>query len=169
LDEITDVIEAIKTAIQMEKEGYAFYKRAAAQISSEMAKTMFESIANDERTHLDVFQKLFDDNVGNDEWDALVMSSKKYDTIPLFPKDLKEMNDVNPDPNELDALRIAMDNEQSAIDHYTKIIDASSSPDVKQIIEKIIEQEKNHYLILQGEFTHLSSTGYWYELDYLGG
>ena len=38
-----------------------------------------------------------------------------------------------------------------------------------EIIDIIIEQEKNHYFLLEQEFNHLSTTGYWYELDYLGG
>ena len=167
--EITDVMEAIKSAIQMEKDGYAFYKKAAAQTSNEMGRTIFESLANDELTHLDVFQKIFDDEVINSEWDALVESNKKYDSVPIFPKDPKEVDGISPDSNELDALRIAMDSEKESIDHYTKIINASKDPDVKKIIEIIIEQEKNHYSILEGEFSHISSTGYWLELDYLGG
>jgi hypothetical protein len=32
----------------------------------------------------------------------------------------------------------------------------------------IIEQEKNHYFLLEQEFHHINSTGYWFELDYLG-
>jgi rubrerythrin len=169
LEEITDVMEAIKSAIQMEKDGYSFYKKAAAQTSSEMGRTIFESLANDELTHLDVFEKMFNNKVSNKEWDALVESSKKYVSVPIFPKDPKQVDGINPDSNELDALRVAMDTEKNAIDHYTKIINASKDPDVKKIIEIIIEQEKNHYSILEGEFSHLSSTGYWYELDYLGG
>ena len=37
---ITNVKDAIKTAIQMEKDGYSFYEKAAAQTSSDMGRTM---------------------------------------------------------------------------------------------------------------------------------
>ena len=60
MEKFTTVKEAIKTAIQMEKDGYAFYQKAAAQISSDMGRSVFEGIAKDELVHLDVFQKLFD-------------------------------------------------------------------------------------------------------------
>ncbi|MCJ2534005.1 MAG: 50S ribosome-binding GTPase [Candidatus Thermoplasmatota archaeon] len=111
----------------------------------------------------------FEEKISKTEWDKLVDSSKKYQEIPIFPKDLKEISGANPDENELDALRIAMDSEKDAIDYYTEIWENSNDDEVKKIIDEIIEQEKNHYFLLEQEFNHLSSTGYWYELDYLGG
>jgi rubrerythrin len=164
-----EVKEAIKMAIQMERDGYDFYNRAAAQTSSEMGETLFKTLANDELTHLDTFQKIFEDKVGKDEWDSLVDSSRKYANISVFPKDLKAMEGASPDTNELDALHMAMDSEKEAIEYYAKILESTEDEEVKKIIEEIIKQEKNHYLILQEEFNHLSVTGFWYELDYLGG
>ncbi len=160
--------DAIKTAIQMEKDGYSFYKKAAAQTTSDMGKSIFESIADDELLHLEVFKKMFNDIVGKEEWKELVNSSKKYSNVNIFPKDLKEAVGANPDVNEIDALRIAMDSEKEAIDYYTKIRDNLTDYQVKEIINEIIEQEKNHYIILEGEFNHINTTGYWFDLDYLG-
>jgi len=166
---ITNVKDAITTAIQMEKDGYNFYKKAAAQTTSDMGKSVFESIASDELVHLETFQKLFDETVGNQEWEHLVQSNKKYADLNVFPKDLKTMQGVEANPNELDALRIAMDSETEAIDYYTEIQSNTKDKQVKKILDMIIEQEKRHYFLLEQEFSHLSSTGYWYEFDYLGG
>jgi len=168
MPEIENVKDAIKTAIQMERDGYSFYEKAAAQTSSDMGKTIFKSLAADELLHLEVFQKLFDEKVGKEEWYDLVNTSKKYADIPIFPKDLQMVEGANPDTNEIDALRIAMDNEQKAIDYYTKIRKGSSDEKVNEIIDEIINQEKNHYNILEEEFHHINSTGYWFEFDYLG-
>ncbi|KYK21001.1 hypothetical protein AYK21_01240 [Thermoplasmatales archaeon SG8-52-2] len=60
---IENVKDAILTAIQMEKDGYAFYTKAAAQTQSDMGRTIFESLAADEQRHLDVFQKMFEENL----------------------------------------------------------------------------------------------------------
>ena len=163
------VKDAIKTAIQMEKDGYSFYKKAAAQTSSDMGRKIFEGIANDELIHLEVFEKMFKEKVGKNEWNTLVESSKKYADIQIFPKDLKEIEGGKPDSNELDALRIAMDSEKQAIDYYSNIRDHVEDKEVIDIIDEIIQQEKNHYKILEGEFDHLNKTGFWFELDYLGG
>ena len=164
-----DVKNAIKIAIQMEKDGYAFYKKASAQTSSDMGREIFDSLANDEQIHLEVFQKLFKDKIEKSEWNNLVNSSKKYADIDIFPKDLQQIEGANPDTNELDAIKIAMDSEKDAIEYYGKIKEKTKDDDIRKIINEIIEQEKNHYSILQEEFEHLSRTGYWYELDFLGG
>ena len=169
MGKFSSIKESILTAIQMEKDGFSFYQKAAAQTSSDMGKSIFEGIAKDELLHLEVFQKLFEDNVGKSEWDDLVDSSKKYQDLSIFPKDLKAVEGANPDTNELDALRIAMDSEKEAIDYYTVIWENSDDDEVKKIIDVIIDQEKKHYFLLEQEFSHLSNTGYWYELDYLGG
>jgi len=169
MEKFSSVKESILTAIQMEKDGFSFYQKAAAQTSSDMGRSIFEGIAKDELLHLEVFQKLFEDNVGKSEWDDLVDSSKKYQDLSIFPKDLKAVEGANPDTNELDALRIAMDSEKEAIDYYTVIWENSDDDEVKKIIDVIIDQEKKHYFLLEQEFSHLSNTGYWYELDYLGG
>lgn len=169
LAEITDIKDAIKTAIQMEKDGFSFYKRAAAQTESEAGRDIFESIAQDEEVHLEVFQKMFEEKIGRDEWDDLVNSSKKYQDIPIFPKDLKSVEGANPDVNDIDAIRMAMDSEKEAIDYYTEIWTTITDDEVKKIIDKIIEQERNHYYLLQQEFDHLDSIGSWYELNILGG
>ncbi len=164
-----DAKNALKMAIQMEKDGYDFYKKAAAQTSSAMGQSIFESLAGDELIHLDTFQKIFQEKVGKGEWNSLVDSSKKYANLPIFPKDLKAVEGANPDTNELDALHMAMDSEQHAVEYYTKIMEGTEDPEVKRIIKEIIQQERNHYLLLQEEFSHLSNTGFWYEMDYLGG
>lgn len=163
------VKNAVKTAIQMEKDGYAFYTKAAAQTSSEMGRDIFESLAKDEQLHLEVFQKMFQDKIEKSEWDNLVNSSKKYAEIDVFPKDLKQIEGANPDTNELDALEFAMNSEMKAIDYYSEIKDKTNDENIRQIINEIIEQEKNHYSILQEEFDYLGKTGYWYEFDFLGG
>jgi len=48
MTDVENIKNAIKTAIQMEKDGHSFYKKAAAQTTSEMGKSIFESLANDE-------------------------------------------------------------------------------------------------------------------------
>jgi rubrerythrin len=168
MSEIANVKEAIQTAIQMEKDGYAFYTKAASQTSSDMGKTVFESIAKDELVHLDVFEKMFSETVGEEEWNTLVNSSKKYANLNIFPKDLKEIEGESSEVSDLDALRIAMDSEKDAIDYYNKILENLTDEKVKEIIYEIIEQEKNHYKILEGEFHHINSNGYWFEFDVIG-
>lgn len=169
MTKIENVKDAILTAIQMEKDGYAFYTKAAAQTRSDMGRTIFESLAADEQRHLDVFQKMFEEKIGQSEWNDLINSSKKYANIPIFPTDFKEAPGMDPDSTEIDALRIAMDSEKEAIEYYNNIKEKLDNQELKNVINEIIEQEKNHYSLLEKEFNHINTTGYWFEFDYLGG
>ena len=163
-----NINDAIKTAIQMEKDGYAFYKKAAAQTTNELGRTVFESLAADELVHLDTFQKMFQGKINAIEWENLVKSNTKYGDVSIFPKDIKSMKNANPNSDEMDALRMGMDSEKEAIDYYTSVMNTTSDAGIKKILREIIDQEKNHYLILQQEFSHLSSTGLWYSIDSRG-
>jgi rubrerythrin len=169
MSEIRNVKDAILTAIQMEKDGYSFYTKAAAQTESEMGQTIFESLAEDEQRHLVVFQKMFEDKVNKSEWKDLVDSSKKYTTIPIFPTNLNDAPGMDSESTDIDAIRLAMDAEKEAVEYYQKIMDNLEDQDVIKVINEIIEQEKNHYSLLEKEFNHINSTGYWFEFDYIGG
>jgi rubrerythrin len=161
-------MEAIKRAIQMEKDGRAFYLKAAAQTSSRMGREIFDSLANDELLHLDTFQKIFEKKVGKDEWDQLVNTSKKYADLNVFPKDLKAIDGAHPETDELDALNVAMEAEKEAIEFYGTILQETDDPVIKDIIHEIIQQERNHYTLLNEEFTYLGSSGHWYDVGPLG-
>jgi rubrerythrin len=73
-----NVKDAIKTAIQMEKDGHAFYTKAAGQTKNDLGRTVFESLAADELVHLETFQKIFKGKIDSVEWNTLVQSNSKY-------------------------------------------------------------------------------------------
>lgn len=163
-----EVKELIKTAIQMEKDGYEFYNKAAAQTSDDLGRKLFESIAIDEMVHLRTFQKMFDDEMGEEEWMAVEKTAVKHKDIPVFPKDLKQVEGASPNSNELDALNIAMKAEQEAIDYYAKIKEGLTDDKAKQIVEMIIDQERNHFMLLSEELNYMNTTGFYYDVGPLG-
>jgi len=169
MSELNESIQGmIKTAIQMEKDGFAFYTKSAAQTSSEQGRQIFQSLAEDENMHIQVFSKIFEEAIGKEEWDALVRSSMKYTNIPIFPKDLNEVAGASPDTNDVDAVSIGIDSEKKAIDYYNDIKSQTEDEKIREVLDKIIEQEQSHLLILEGEFQYLSSWGSWHEYTPLG-
>ena len=161
---MSEVKELIKTAIQMEKDGCEFYTKAAAQTSDDLGKKLFESIASDEKVHLRTFQKMFDDEMGEEEWAEVERTAVKHKEIPVFPKDLKQVEGASPNTNELDALNIAMKCEQEAIDYYARIKEGLTEDKAKRIVDMIIEQERNHYMLLNDELNYLNTTGFYYDV-----
>ncbi len=165
---IEDLKDAMNTAIQMEKKGYAFYQKCAAQTRNEFAARFFTSIAGDELVHLRTFQKMFKEELGEEEFKEVLIRGKKFEKLPVFPKNLEKVKGVDPGIDEIEALGIAMDSEQSAIKFYGRMAKACQDDNARKIIKMIIKQEEQHYLLLTEELDYLNNTGDWYDLGPLG-
>ena len=50
-----DELEAFKIAMQMEKEGVEFYKKALSEAKSDKEKMLFEKLIKEEQQHYDIF------------------------------------------------------------------------------------------------------------------
>jgi rubrerythrin len=55
----TDELEAFKIAMQMEKEGVEFYKKAALEAKTEKEKSLFERLVKEEQDHYNIFSNTF--------------------------------------------------------------------------------------------------------------
>jgi rubrerythrin len=51
----TDELEAFKIAMQIEKEGIEFYKKAGLEARTEKEKSLFERLIKEEQQHYDIF------------------------------------------------------------------------------------------------------------------
>ncbi|MGQ9571124.1 MAG: ferritin family protein [Thermodesulfovibrionales bacterium] len=55
----TDELEAFKIAMQMEKEGIEFYKKAAEKANTEKERILFERLIKEEQEHYNIFSNTF--------------------------------------------------------------------------------------------------------------
>jgi rubrerythrin len=55
----TDELEAFKIAMQMEKEGVEFYKKAALEVKTEKEKSLFERLVKEEQDHYNIFANTY--------------------------------------------------------------------------------------------------------------
>jgi rubrerythrin len=157
-----EAIEAIKTAIQMEKDGLRYYKEAAEKTENEFAKKTFLRIAKDEAVHLKTFQQMFDTVTGSEEWRDLAEFTPKVGRVPIFEGEIEKKGNVN--PSEVDALRIAIDNERKGIEHYKKAAAAAGDKMAKEIFDKIQKEEEYHYDLLQAQLDYLTKSGFWLDI-----
>jgi rubrerythrin len=54
-----DELEAFKIAMQMEKEGVEFYKKAAAEAKTEKESSLFDRLVKEEQQHYDIFANTY--------------------------------------------------------------------------------------------------------------
>jgi rubrerythrin len=55
----TDELEAFKIAMQMEKEGIEFYKKAVLEAKAEKEKSLFEKLVKEEQQHYNIFANTY--------------------------------------------------------------------------------------------------------------
>jgi len=158
-----EVVDLIREAIKLEINGRSFFDHAAVITHSELGKKMFRKLAHDEIGHLDTFSKLFSSVIGGEEWKKFVKEEELRSKSSVI-EELAATTDKEERAGELDALRIGMELERKAIDFFEKSAKEVSDPLAREIFNKICEEERLHYDLLQAEYDHLTKTGYWFDI-----
>jgi rubrerythrin len=141
------VQEALKLAIQGEKDSMDFYRKAASSTKNERAKKVFELLANEEVGHL----KSFFEHYKGGEFGNLdgYMKSPPDTNNPTYRALLKAIDE---DTHEQQALEIAMKEEKSCIGHYTVLAADIVDPLVKSIFERVIKETQGHHDLIEDEY-----------------
>lgn len=145
-----NIQEALKMAIQAEKDSMDFYRRAGAVTKNERAKKVFDLLANEEVGHLKSF---FDHYKGSEFGDLKSFMesppNKKNATYQALEKA------INEDVHEQAALEIALKEEKACIDLYTLIVKDIIDPLVRGVFQKVVKETENHYALIEDEYMHV--------------
>ncbi len=161
----TGVLEAIKGAVQLEIDGRAFFEHAAETTNKKLGKKMFQKLARDEIQHLKTFGQLFTSVIGHEEWKKYVSESEKSKSSLI--EELKERvkkKEKEDRTGEIEAIRIGMELERKAIDFFADSAKKTGDPRVKEIFEKISDEEKLHYDLLQAQYDSVTNSGFWFDI-----
>jgi rubrerythrin len=161
----TEVLDAIKGAVQLEIDGKAFFDHAAEQTAHQLGKKMFQKLARDEVQHLKTFGELFTTVIGNEEWKKFV-SEKEKSKSPLIEELKARMvkKEQEERAGETEAIRIGMELERKAIDFFTNAAQKSGAPKAKDIFLKIADEERLHYDLLQAQYDSVANSGFWFDV-----
>lgn len=144
------VQEALKLAIQAEKDSMDFYRRAASVTKNERAKKILELLANEEVGHLKAF---FDHYKGSEFGDL-----KSYMESPPNKKNatfLALEKAIDEETHEQKALEIALKEEKACIEQYTLLAKDIVDPLVRKIFEQVVHETQNHYDMIEDEYMHV--------------
>jgi rubrerythrin len=163
----TEALKAIETAIQVEKDGLAFYTDAARQIADPGGKRMFESLAADEAAHLSLFETVRESLLKEGRWlppeQVVAMSPGRFARPPIFPA-AGHAGAAKIPERQLAALRRGIQAEDESIAFYSEQRDRVGDADGRSMYAYLVEQEKGHRTILQGEYDYLTGTGFWFDV-----
>jgi len=171
-----EVLQAIEIAMQIEKDGLAFYTEAARQTDDPNGKKMFQTLARDEAAHLRLFEDARQALLERGNWlspeEVAAISPKRLDRPPIFPTGDEIKATLRPrsgqaeiPERELAALQRGLQAEKDSIAFYSQERDKTDDPDGKAMYAYLVEQEEGHRTILQGEYDYLNRTGFWFDVQ----
>jgi rubrerythrin len=155
-----NVQEALKLAIQTEKNVMDFYKRAAEITLKPRAKKVFELLAREEREHASHFFPLYR---GGD-----LGSFDQFMATPAHPgsamlKELEKALDAN--VHERKAMEIALREEEDLAKNLVLTASHIVDPVVRGIFEKMAKETRDHFALIESEYAHLMAMVHETDID----
>jgi rubrerythrin len=160
-----EIIDVMRESIKLELNGKSFFEQVADATHNELGKKMFMKLANDETQHLTIFSDMFTKLVG-EEWKTHVGDFKSPDKAPLIEALVKKIASAGKEAraSELEAISIAMDLERNAIEFFNGAAQKTSDAKAREVFNKIADEERLHYDLLQAQYDYLSNSGYWFDV-----
>lgn len=142
--------EAIKLAIETEKNVRDFYRRASEITKNPRGKKVFDLLAREEQEHAGHFFPLYK---GKDLGSFEEFMARPAKTDTAMHRALEKALDEN--VHERKAMEIALREEEDLEKNLrltaTKIVD----PAVRGIFEKMADETRNHFELIESEYAHL--------------
>ncbi len=154
-------MNAIEIARKMETDAIRFYTEAAGKTRYPAGKKMFETVAIDEKRHLEIVNKFLK---GLEIHMEDVHPINNIKTVFETMKD-KMMEKVQATSDELEAFKIAMQMEKEGIEFYKKLMSEAKPGKEKMLFEKLIREEQQHFAIFENTYNFLMDTGNWFMWD----
>ena len=149
-----DPVNALKIAIEREKEARAFYQNAAKDTADDNGRKMLTWLANEEVWHQAGLEKQLKALMDKKSWEDW-----KETSLPISKNDLVETAETahtreatsykHITGSEKSALRTAMRAEVKAKQFYQDFAAATTDPKGKKVFESLIKQEEGHIMVIK--------------------
>ena len=151
-------MDVLEMALKTETDAISFYTEAARKTSYPVGKKMFQAIIEDEKRHLEMIRQVV---IGLHITHTDVSPMKNVKTVfEAMKKDLMEKVEATVD--DLEALRMAMQMEKEGKAVYDKALSHVKSDKEKALLERLIQEEEEHYTIFSNTLQFLEDTGNWF-------
>jgi len=148
-----NVLEVLRTAINMEENGHEYYLEAAVKAEGANAKEIFLRLAGEEKKHIELFTDLYKrlsetTTVDGDYlFDETVSAYFKYFVDEALFKNEELGKIINLDaPKEV--LFEGINAEKNSILFYSEMLKAPNTAEAANILNMIIDEEKKHIIQL---------------------
>lgn len=155
----------IRESIDLEISGKRFYEHAAEVTENEQGKKMFENLAKAEDGHMESAGRIFTQMLGNEDWREIAEQEAEKAPSSGIVDELKSAIDGwignKKKADDIEALRMAMELERRAIKFFENLAAKSDDPKVHELAEKLADEERFHYDMLQAQHDNIMNVGFW--------
>ena len=162
--EQSKIRHGLETAIRMENDGKQFYLKASQSSNNEMGKKLLKSLADEEDSHRQTFEKIYEAVRNKKKWPRVDFHSDGGERLNTIFAQAAEKMVTNPKTSttELDAVKTAMDMENKTYDFYKAQSKAASYDTEKDFYESLAAQERAHHQVLLDYYEYLKDPAAWF-------
>lgn len=152
-------MNVFKFAMQMEKDGEAFYRQIADSTKNPGLKKIFNTLADEEVTHYNTFKKLAE------KTGARVVESDILAKAKNIFAEMKESGpvDLSDETPQTDAYRKAMEAEKEAYTFYEEKAAECDDENEKKVLLVFAKEERRHYRLLENVLEFVARPDSWIE------
>jgi rubrerythrin len=159
-----ETMDALEMAMKMEKDAITFYTEAEKKTKYPAGKKMFQSITQDEKRHLEMISQIIKGlQITHKDVSPLKTVKSVFETM----KD-EMMKKIEVTNDELEAFKVAMQMEKEGMEFYKKTLAVSTKEKERALLERLIQEEQQHYELFANTYEFLADTGNWFMWDERG-
>ena len=152
-------LKALEKGIKMEIDGKDFYLKASEHTNNDLGKNLLQSLAAEEDIHRKAFEEIYENMREKQGWPrkdfrtngGTALRTVFADAIENLGSDVKTM------PEEIDAVKTAMDMENETFDFYKAQAKDASYDVEKNFYEALAVQEEEHHRLLLDYYEFLKN------------
>jgi rubrerythrin len=156
--------KSINLALENEIHERNFYAQQGSKATNPVAKGMFDRIAEDEQEHFESLKKIHGELSAKGTWPEYITSDSSDTVVMQHLMDIaRSTGDNSPfDPDERDALKVAIDFETKGYTLYENLSTEGESPEEKFFFSRMAAMELEHFLSLRETLLYLEDPAQWF-------
>jgi rubrerythrin len=164
-DDIEASITALKTAIEIEIQGYDTFIKFSEQTRNDAGKRVFAQLAKDEKRHREILEEQLNKQLDGQPWEEVDIPKSVVEEIAPQIRE-KAIETKGEDAiGELDALNTALDLEKKASAFFREQADKTDIAEAKSLFLRLAEWEDTHYDLIKAEIDNINHTGFWLDFQ----
>ena len=144
--------DIIKQAIANEVEARKFYEDAANTLADPFLKTLFTTLAQEEKKHRDILTKIYTSNT----IDRYFTETRDYKVAETMDEP-----ELSMDMKPADAFALAMKKEEAAMKQYNEMAAMCDDEEKRQVFLDLAAMERDHKLKMEDAFTNVGYPEVW--------